>query len=187
MQQLRVDYWQAIQDVLVEDLVLIDESGVNLGLMRLFAWALAGKRAYGSRPPRGENVSLVAALGLEGVLGSATLLGACDGLTFTAFIARRVVPHLWQGAHVLLDNGSIHKQAEIHPLIEAVGARLVYLPSYSPDFSPIENFWSKVKGILRTLGARTYQALEIAIQDAFSQVTKSDIRNWFAHCCYCSS
>jgi transposase len=87
----------------------------------------------------------------------------------------------------LVDRCAIHKEAEIRPLIEAVGARRVYLPPSSPDFSPIENFWSKVKGMLKSLGARTDPALEVAIQEAFSQVTKLDIRNWFAHCCCCSS
>jgi transposase len=71
-------------------------------------------------------------------------------------------------------------------LIEAVGARLVYLPPYSPDFSPIETFWSKVKSVLKTLGARTYHALVEAIEKAFGKVSVIKIRNWFTHCCYCS-
>jgi transposase len=171
----------------VEDLVFIDESGVNLGLIRLFAWAIQGQRAYGTQPKRGKNVSIVAGLSLAGVVASAVILGAFDGLSFEAFVATRLVPNLWPGACVVMDNCSIHKGEEVRPLIEAVGARLVYLSSYSPDFSPIENFWSKVKTILKTLGARTYQALADAIEIAFGEASESDIKNWFTHCCYCTA
>lgn len=187
VQQARVDYWEAVREVRVQDLVFIDESGVNLGLMRLFAWALKGERAHGAQPKRGKNVSLVAGLSLTGVVGAACLLGSCDGLTFEAVVATRLVPNLWLGACVVMDNCSIHQEAAVRPLIEAAGARLVFLPPYSPDFSPIENFWSKVKNTLRTLGARTYQALSESIDKAFADVSGTDIRNWFAHCCYCSS
>jgi transposase len=87
----------------------------------------------------------------------------------------------------MMDNCTIHKNVEIEKMIEEAGAKVLYLPPYSPDFSPIENCWSKVKSILRTIGARTYQELEKAIEEAFNQVTKKDLRNWFAHCCYCTS
>lgn len=187
MQRLRAEYWDAVRAVPVQDLVFVDESGVNLGLVRLFAWSIEGERAYGEQPKRGQNVSLVAGLSLRGVVGSVSLLGACDGLTFEAFVATQLVPNLWQGACVLMDRCSIHQEAVIRPLIEGVGARLVYLPPYSPDFSPIENFWSKVKNTLKTVGARTYQTLSEAIERAFSEVSETNIRNWFAHCCYCSS
>lgn len=187
VQGLRREYWDGVRDVRVEDLVFIDESGVNLGLIRLFAWAIQGKRAYGAQPKRGKNVSIVAGLSLAGVVASAVILGAFDGLSFEAFVATRLVPNLWPGACVVMDNCSIHKGEDIRALIEAAGARLVYLPPYSPDFSPIENFWSKVKSILKTLGARTYQALTEAIETAFGEASETDIKNWFSHCCYCAA
>lgn len=183
---MRRDYWDEIRDVKASDLVFIDECGVNLGLVRLFAWALQGKRAYGEQPQRGKNVSIVAGLSLKGVVASAVILGSFDKLTFEAFIATRLVPNLWPGACVVIDNCSIHKENEIRPMIEAAKARLVYLPPYSPDFSPIENFWSKVKSILRTLGARTYPALLDFIETAFKEASETDIRNWFCHSCYIS-
>jgi len=186
VQTLRCEYWDLLRDVRVQDLVFIDESGVNLGLIRLFAWAMQGQRVYSEQPKRGKNVSIVAGLSLAGVVASAAILGAFDGLSFTAFVATRLVPHLWPGACVVMDNCSIHKDREVRALIEAVGARLIYLPPYSPDFSPIEPFWSKVKAILKTLGARSYEVLSSAIEAAFAQVSETDIRNWFAHSCYCS-
>lgn len=107
--------------------------------------------------------------------------------TFEAFIARKLVPQLWTGACVILDNCSIHLGEAIENLITQAGAKLIYLPPYSPDFSPIENCFSKVKSILRKLEARTYPDLAKAIEEAFSQVSLDDIKGWFTHCCYCTS
>ncbi|MGV2832101.1 transposase [Myxosarcina sp. GI1(2024)] len=81
----------------------------------------------------------------------------------------------------------MHKGEEIEKAIASAEARLIYLPPYSPDFNPIENFWSKVKTTLRSIGARTYQALDLAIAEAYAQVSLKDIRNGFAHSCYCIS
>jgi transposase len=86
-----------------------------------------------------------------------------------------------------MDNCSIHKGAEIEVALNKAKARLIFLPPYSPDFSPIENYWSKLKTILRSIGARTYQDLEKAITEAFGQISTQDIHNWFAHGCYCNS
>jgi transposase len=112
---------------------------------------------------------------LHGVLAQLSIIGAIDSLTFEAFIAQKVVPNLWSGACVILDNCSIHKKNEIEALISEAGARLIYLPSYSPDFSPIENAWSKIKSILRSIKARSYSNLASAIEQAFSQITLEDI------------
>ncbi len=116
-----------------------------------------------------------------------SLLGATDGLTFEAFIAQKLVPQLWEGACVVMDNCSIHKGKEIENLIEAAGAKLIYLPPYSPDFSPIESCWSSIKSILRSIGARNYPDLSKAVSIAFDKVSLNDIRNWFTHYCYCTS
>lgn len=157
-------------------------------MTRLFARSLKGKRAHGARPQkRGQNVSLIGAIGLSGLITQVSVLGATDGLTFEAFVAQKLVPKLWPGAWVLMDNCSIHKSAQIAKLISQAGAKLIYLPPYSPDFSPIENCWSKVKSLLRSMGARTYPDLAAAIEQAFSKVTLEDIRGWFTHCCYCTS
>lgn len=117
---------------------------------------------------------------------SFSLIGATDGLTFEAFISQKLVTKLWQGACVVMDNCSIHKGKEVEVLIQAAGARLIYLPPYSPDFSPIENCWSKLKSILRSLSPRNYPSLAKAIELAFNKVSCQDIRNWFPNCCYCT-
>ncbi len=86
-----------------------------------------------------------------------------------------------------MDNSTIHKGEEIQAAIEAVGAKLVFLSPYSPEFNPIENLWSKLKSILRRIGARTYQDLDEAIALAYAQISLDNIRNWFTHSCYCTS
>jgi transposase len=110
-----------------------------------------------------------------------------DALTFDAFIYYKLVPKLWKGAVVIIDNCSIHKSDELEAMITTAGARLIYLPPYSPDFSPIENCWSKIKSILRRIGARTYVDLLKALEIAFAEVTTGNLLGWFSHCCYCAS
>ena len=130
---------------------------------------------------------MIGALSLGGMLALESLMGSTDALTFEAFIAQRVVPKLWKGACVVMDNCRIHRRAEIEPMIEAAGAKLVYLPPYSPEFSPIENCWSKLKSILKALEARTYPDLAKAIEGALARISTEDIEGWFTHCCYCTS
>ena len=154
-------------------------------MIRLYARSPQGERAIGDRPQRrGQNVSIVDALTLHGPIAVTTILGAMDGLTFTAYLITRVIPNLWPGACLVLDNSSTHRENEdIKTALEAVGAQIIYLSPYSPDFSPIELFWSKVKAILNSIGARTYQALEDGIKSAYKQVSSQDIRNWFTKDC----
>jgi transposase len=167
----------------------MDEAGVNLAMIRLYARSPKGQRAVGARPAkRGQNVSLVNALSLRGPMAPLTILGAMDSLTFEAYIIRRVAPNLWPGAVLIVDNSSTHQATEeVNAALKAVGARLMFLPPYSPDFSPIEPFWSKVKNFLNALGARTYEVLGETIGSAYAQVTLEDIRNWFTKDCYCTS
>lgn len=188
MQKLRTEYWERIRDVKAEDMIFIDESGSNLGMTRLYGRAEEGKRVYDSVPAsRGKNVTIIGAIALKGLVAFINILGASDSLVFEAFITTLLVPNLWKGACVMADNASIHKEKDIRPIIEEAGARLEFLPPYSPDFSPIENCWSKVKLLIRSMSPRTYVELEKAITQAFSQITLRDIHNWFTHCCYCDS
>ena len=116
--------------------MFLDESGVNLALVRLFARSLQGQRAYGERPQqRGQNVSIIGAISLKGILTQYSAKGGIDAITFEAFIAQKLVPQLWKGAGVIMDNCSIHKGTNLRTLIEEAGARLIYLPTYSPDFN----------------------------------------------------
>lgn len=184
MQLLRVQYWHEIGEVKLENLVFVDETGSNLAMTRRYARSLRGSRAYSDAPyQRGKNLTLIGAIALRGLVGEMTLPGATDALAFKTYVKQVLVPNLWAGACVVMDNLPAHKVAGIRESIEAVGATLVYLSPYSPDFSPIENCWSKVKEFLRARAARTYTELDQAITDALAAVTTKDIIGWFTHCC----
>lgn len=186
VQQSRVQYWRTIREVNLADLVFVDEAGVNLAMTRRYARASKGSRAYGNCPSgRGKNVTMIGAVSLSGIIAGLTFQGGTDALAFETYITQVLVPQSWAGACVVMDNFSSHKGSAIREAIEAVGARLVYLSPYSPDFSPIENCWSKVKEFLRSHAARTYQELDQAITDAFAAITSQDMFGWFTHCCYC--
>jgi hypothetical protein len=127
VQRKRAEYWHLIQGILAKDMIFIDESGINLAMTRLFARSPKGERARGKRPSkRGQNVSLIGAIGLKGVLTQVALLGSTDGLTFEAFISQRLVPKLWKGACVIMDNCSIHLGKDIEDWIRKAGAKLIY-------------------------------------------------------------
>jgi len=148
------------------------------------------------RAPRGERLidnsphghwkttTLIAALGIEGMRCSTVVDGAVNGDVFEAFVEQVLVPQLRPGDVVVMDNLSSHKRARTRELIEAAGAELEYLPPYSPDLNPIEMVFAKVKGLLRSLAARTRQALWDAMQSVLDQVTASDAINCFRHCGY---
>lgn len=164
-------------------------------MTRLHARALKGERAHGSCPDkRGKNVTIIGAISgakrlrrnaLKGIVGAMTFKGGNDKNAFETYVNKVLVPNLWEGACVVMDNFSSHKVAGIKEAIESVGAHLIYLSPYSPDFSPIENFWSKVKEFLRSEETRTYSDLDKAITEAFETVSLIDILGWFQHCGYC--
>jgi transposase len=166
-------------------LIFIDASGVNLALARLFGRAPIGERAVGSVPQNyGSNVTLLGALSSEGVQAVMTVEGATDGEVFRVFVQQVLCPTLTPGNIVLMDNLGAHKVRGIREAIEAWGAHLLYLPPYSPDLSPIEQGWSKLKTFLRGVGARTRRTLERAIRHALTTISGTDARAWFAHCGY---
>ncbi|MEM6521824.1 MAG: IS630 family transposase [Cyanobacteria bacterium P01_C01_bin.70] len=164
-QQQRRDYWQSIRDVAAEDLGFLDETGVNLAMGSLYARAQRGQRAYAQQPKgRGKNLTILGVMSLKaGFLEGLSFTGGTTGDVFLWFIETLLSPLLWPGAVVVMDNLSAHKVDGVRQAIEAVGARLLYLSPYSPDFNPIENLWSKLKGYLRAVEARTSEALHTAL------------------------
>ena len=163
----------------------VDESGINLALTRLYGRAPRGERAVGSTPINyGQNVTLIGALGSSGLDALLAIEGATDGEVFRAYTERILCPTLAAGDIVVMDNLGAHKVSGIREAIEARGAKLIYLPPYSPDLSPIEKCWSKIKTALRAIGARTHRALNRAIKQALETISESDALAWFAHCGY---
>ena len=169
----------------LDSLVFLDESGANIAMARTYARAPTGERAHGSKPFRwGENITMLGAIGLRGFVGMMTVNGGTTGNVFRAYVDQVLVPNLRTGDVVILDNLGAHKVQGVQEAIESVGAGVLYLPPYSPDFNPIEQCWSKLKTALRTAAARSRDAVEKALVEAMGTVTRADIRNWFAHCGY---
>jgi transposase len=163
----------------------IDESGINLALARLYGRAPRGTRALGSVPVNyGANLTIIGALGSTGLEALMTVEGATDGDVFLVYVKRVLAPTLHAGDIVIMDNLGAHKVDGVKEAIEACGASVLYLPPYSPDLSPIERCWSKLKTALRAIGARTRRALNRALAHALATITESDALAWFAHCGY---
>jgi transposase len=163
----------------------IDESGINLAMIRLYGRAPRGERALGSTPQNyGQNVTMLGALSCTGLEAVMTVEGATDADVFRAYVQEVLGPTLREGDIVVADNLSAHKAAGVQEALAAKGARLLYLPPYSPDLNPIELCWSKIKMFLRAAKARTHAALDAAVTQALATVTESDARAWFAHCGY---
>jgi transposase len=159
--------------------------GSKLGLTRLYGRAKPGQRVLDQVPgDRGGNVSTLGAMGLDGIRTGLSVPGAIDGETMVFFVEELLVPTLKRGDIVVRDNNPIHKLDEIEDAIEAVGAWVLFLPTYSPDLNPIELCWSKVKSRLRSLKPRTLPDLFDALGHAFSTITQPDILHWFQHCGY---
>ncbi len=163
----------------------IDESGINLAMTRLYGRAPRGERALGSAPQNyGQNVTILGALSCTGLEAVMTIEGATDADVFRAYVREVLCPTLREGDLVIADNLSAHKAAGVQEAIAASGARLLYLPPYSPDLNPIERCWAKIKTFLRAAKARTREALDAAVMHALATVTESDARAWFAHSGY---
>lgn len=167
--------------------IFLDESGSNIALTRLYARAPRGQRARGSIPRnRGKNITLISSLTLQGLGESLIFDGAANTELFELYIEQILAPSLHPGQIVIMDNLSIHKGLKVRKAIEARGCQLLFLPAYSPDFSPIEEAFSKIKTVLRQRGARTREALQEALEYALTTVSATDALGWFSHCGYVS-
>lgn len=152
-------------------------------MTRHFGRAAPGQRVIEKVPRNyGEQTSLISALALRGFVATMTLEGAVDTLAFNAYINEVLAPKLEPGDVVILDNLNVHKASQVEQVAARRGARVIWLAPYSPDYSPIEECWSKIKQVLRAAKARTREELEAALVKALELVTSSDIRGWFKHC-----
>ena len=164
---------------------MVDECGSNIALTPIYARAPQGQRAPDRIPRnRGKNTTLIASLSLEGIGASMIIEGAANALAFEAYVEHILAPSLQPGQIVVMDNLHVHKSARVRQLIEECGCHLLFLPAYSPDFSPIEEAFSKIKAFLRRSKARTREALQEAIVQALLTVTSQDAHGWFEHCGY---
>jgi len=166
-------------------LVFVDEMGCNTALCSLYAWSRRGERARAETPRNwGKNVTLLAGMGAGGMGPCLAVEGATTREVFEAYLERVLAPTLRPGQVVVMDNLSAHKGGKVREIVEGAGCELLYLPPYSPDLNPIEQAFSKVKGLLRQAEARTREALIGAMGRALDAVSADDARGFFGHCGY---
>ena len=181
----RREFLEALSHEDVTRFKFVDETSVNLTYTRRYGRAPGGQRVDAAVPlHNGPNVTVVAALTPQGLEAVMEVDGAVNAVSFAAYLERVLGPTLQAGDVVVLDNLRVHKVAGMAELVEARGARLLYLPPYSPDFTPIELAFSKLKTHLRTAAARTREALTQALRTALDWVTAQDALGWFHHCGY---
>lgn len=144
-----------------------------------------GTRLYCPRPYcRGSKYSIISAISSTSIVASLYCEGSIDGELYAGFIEKCLAPELTSAHKVILDNVAFHKVKEAEDLIRATGAEIIYLPPYSPDLSPIELMWSKIKSVLKKYAARTAESFLQAIKAGFESVTVDDLTHWFRHCGY---
>jgi transposase len=166
-------------------LVFIDETSISTSMARRFGWAPRGERCRAPVPfGHWKTTTFVAGLRVDRIDAPMTIEGALDGEAFRAYVEQVLAPTLSKGETVVMDNVPLHKVAGVSEAIAAKGASVLYLPAYSPDFDPIEKFFSKFKSILQRIAARTANALEAAVAEALRTVTPDECRNYFAACGY---
>jgi transposase len=181
----RAVWLEQTRGVELDRFVWIDETGSHLGMTRRYSRAPRGRRAYGTAPgSRGKNRTLITALTLAGIGPGLLLDEPIDRETFDGYIIHRLAPTLLPGQIVAVDNLQVHYSDRARAAIEARGAQLWYLPSYSPDLNPIEEAFSKVKTFLRSAAPRTLDEHSTAIWAALRTITPQDAAGWFAHAGY---
>jgi transposase len=165
--------------------VFVDETGTHIGMARVYARALRGERAVNQTVRnRGGAFTLISALSPSGVQADMVIPGAVTGEVFVAFVREALVPTLQAGQVVILDRLGAHRRPEVRTLIEAARCELVFLPSYSPDFNPIEFAFSWLKARLRSVGARSVRVLLAGIGRASAMIDGVLAGGWFAGCGY---
>jgi transposase len=183
--QRREEFLSTIAAIPAEKLIFLDESGVTTQMTRQWGRAAKGQRILETTPQgRWTVLTTLGAMSLRGIDAAMTIPSATDGDIFRVYVEQVLSPKLKPGDVVVMDNLSAHKVAGIRQQIETCGARLIYLPPYSPDLNPIELAWSKFKQFLRSAKARSDQALDQAVSDALKTISAENAAAWFRHCGY---
>jgi transposase len=181
----RRDFRRRIAQVAPKDLVFVDETGATTAMTRLYGRAPIGERVEGAVPGHWESMTLVTGVRLSGVVSPMAFVGAMDTPYFESYVEQILVPDWHAGDVVVWDNLKPHQSRAARRFLRKVGARLIRLPPYSPDLTPIEKMYSKIKTILRSLRARTTTAVYAAMDIALKSVHGEDILGWFQSCGLC--
>jgi transposase len=180
-----MDYIDSVSEIEPENLIFIDESGANLGMTSDYARVEGGQRAKMPKPfDTGEKFSIIGAVCLTGIVAMMYIASSVNGSIFKTYIKKLLIPKLRRGQFVIFDNVSFHKSKELIQLIENTGARVVFLPPYSPDLSPIEKMWSKIKEILKQMKPRSKADFHNSLFEAITSVNDGDFEEWYESCGY---
>lgn len=165
--------------------MFLDESGFRLGSPPNYGWAPVGEKSVG-RATCGAwcTMTMLGAIALDGWRGFATIDAATDGDVFLAFVEQQLVPRLRRGDIVVMDNLNAHKGTKVLAAIRAVGADVLFLPPYSPEYNPIESAWAKLKDILRRAHTLTRDAFDAAVAFAMSAIDRNDFCGWATNAGY---
>ena len=185
MKVARETWFENQLDLEPERLIFLDECGTNTKMARLYGRSKRGERCRAAIPHgHWKTTTLVAGLSTDGIIAPMVLDGAMDGEMFSAYVKTLLARYLRPGDIVIMDNLPAHKVSAARAAIEAVGAKLLFLPAYSPDFNPIEKAIAQIKAFLKKTAARTKTELDAAIAQAIDLVTPQNARNYFAACGY---
>ena len=167
-----------------EKLIFLEESGVT-EMTRAYGRARRGERVREGTPAgHWKTLTILSAISTAGLVATMVIEAPTDGEVFLGYLEQVLSPQLAPGHIVVMDNLSAHKVQGVREMIEARGARLLYLPPYSPDFNPIEKAWSKLKQHLRRLKVRTVEQLQQSLAQALPTITPANAQAWFRHCGY---
>jgi transposase len=187
VQKKRRSFRRDVRRVEPKRLVFVDETGVTTAMTPAYAWSPRGERAVDSAPASWESVTVIAALSLDGVRAPVAFPGSTDTTAFQSYVDQVLVPALHAGDVVVFDNIKPHLAAGVTASIERAGAEVLRLPPYSPDYTPIEDMYSKVKALLGRIAARTKADLYDGIGEALKEVTPQDIIGWFKEAGLCAT
>lgn len=157
-------------------------------MMRLMAIREKGTRVYEIKPfYRGSRVTVIGAISQQKVLRCKAIDKSMKGEQFKQFMREDLAPQLWSGAVVVMDNLPAHKVEGVSEILSEVGARALYLSPYSPEFNPIEHWWWELKAFIRKFVPKTREAVEGLLKLGVILSSSNILRNYFTHCCYCTS
>ena len=184
--QKRLEFKKKRKSLDASDLVFIDESGCHPGIGPRRGWSPKGVPLWGPEQSyaRSQHISMIGAISLDGLIAKATVRGGVGSREFRRFVQNQLLPVLKPGQIVCMDNLNAHKNKRVQELIESVGASVLFLPPYSPDFNPIEAAWAKIKHLIRKYQAVSVKTLRRAIYKACAKLSPDDAKGWFKHCGY---
>ena len=185
VQEERGSFRKDVEPIEPKRLVFVDETGVTTAMTPAYGRAPRGRRVEASAPASWESITVIAAMGLDGVRAPFAFSGGTDAVAFQTYVEQILVPTLRRGDVVIFDNLAAHHRPEVAEAIGRAGASVLPLPPYSPDFNPIEEMFSKFKEALRRLGVRAKDHLYDAIGEALRGVTLRDILGWFGQAGSC--